>query len=343
MTVLTDTGTLPLTLWRDHDQRLLDEPGVPMGTRAVDGDPARLAAGLYREGVRRVGLDRPVDLTGGMEEATLVRAMVLLRELTGWGVVVAWRLLPGPYTEIWQRLNHLYPPAELVGRPESGEIVRAWRSTFYLCKCVYRHGPGFVEVRDRRSGSLARFVIDDPAYLAVVERLVDGAPARELDPEVLGDLVTEGLAGLIGDLAWWLPYRCAAGPGRRWSSEALSRQTVQTVKTILPTTSPSTMRAKPSRASASGSTLSIAGRTPATTQNRSSPASSSRVPMVEPTMVSWWKKTRVSAARGFGPVVAPEMTIVPCSLTDATECSHVAAPTVSITASTRSGRRAPDS
>ena len=48
-----------------------------------------------------------------------------------------------------------------------------------------------------------------------------------------------------------------------------------------------------------------------------------------------------SVAFGFGPEVAPEITIVPPGRSDFTECDQVAAPTVSITASTRSGSRAP--
>jgi hypothetical protein len=39
--------------------------------------------------------------------------------------------------------------------------------------------------------------------------------------------------------------------------------------------------------------------------------------------------------------VAPDTTIVPPGRTARRECRHVASPTVSITASTRSGRRAP--
>ena len=52
---------------------------------------------------------------------------------------------------------------------------------------------------------------------------------------------------------------------------------------------------------------------------------------------------RVSSAGGACPLVAPDTTIVPPGLSDLTECAQVASPTVSITASTRSGRRAPDS
>ena len=71
-------------------------------------------------------------------------------------------------------------------------------------------------------------------------------------------------------------------------------------------------------------------------------ASSSRVPIVDPTTRSCRKKIRFSSVvAGFGPDVAPEMTTVPPGRSDCSECDHVAAPTVSMTASTRSGSRAP--
>jgi hypothetical protein len=208
----TAATALALTIWRDHDEMVLSQPGVLMGTRAASGDPGLVAASLYRDGARRAALNCPVDLTGGMDAPTMVRAMLLLRELTSWGIVVDWQLRPGQHAEVWQRLNHLHPPSELLEQAASAEILQAWRDTFYLCKCVYRRGPGFVEVRDRRAGTLSRFVIDDPAYLAAVTTLLDGAPARDIPAQVLADFVAEGLVGRAGDLAWWLPYRVHRWP-----------------------------------------------------------------------------------------------------------------------------------
>jgi hypothetical protein len=207
----TETRALTLTLWRDHDVDVLALPGVGMGERPAVGDPSELAAAFYEEGVRRVAFSTPVDLAGDMDERTLVWAMVLLRELTSWGVVVDWRLRPGAYTDIWHGFNHLYPPAELIGQPDSADVLSTWRETFYLCKCIFRRGPGFIEVRDRRNGSLSRFVVDDPTYLAVIESLIGGAAVADLPADILADFVAEGLAGQAGELAWWLPYRV-----RRW-------------------------------------------------------------------------------------------------------------------------------
>jgi hypothetical protein len=211
MTASLDLAPLTLLLWRDHDVDVLAEPGMAVGEMPATGDPIGLAADLYRQGVRRVGLSRPVDLTHGMDHRTLVWAMILLRELASWSVAADWQLRLGAHIDIWQRLNYLHPPTDLLDEPEADEILRTWRETFYLCKCVYRQGPGFVEVRDRRNGSLSRFVVDDPAYLAAIDTLLGGAPADELPAEVIDVFVDEGLAGQAGDLAWWLPYRV-----RRW-------------------------------------------------------------------------------------------------------------------------------
>lgn len=202
---------LTLALWLDHDEDVLPLPGIALGETATAGEPAELARHLVDQGVRRVRLSRPVDLAGGMDAATLTWVMILLRELTSFAVVADWRLLPGPHIEVWRRLNHLTPPAELIGQPNGDEALASWRDTFYLCKCVYRRGPGFVEVRDRRDGSLSRFVIDAPEYLAAFEALVPGAAVADLPEGVLAEFVEEGLAGLAGDSAWWLPYRV-----RRW-------------------------------------------------------------------------------------------------------------------------------
>ena len=67
------------------------------------------------------------------------------------------------------------------------------------------------------------------------------------------------------------------------------------------------------------------------------------MPIVEPITESWRKNTRESSADAASPVVAPETMILPPGFSDLTECDHVALPIVSITASTRSGSRAPDS
>ncbi|APU15559.1 MULTISPECIES: DUF5825 family protein [Actinoalloteichus] len=210
---ITTPGLAPLTLrlWREHDAEVHHLPGIGMGELPASGDATELVAQLYEQGLRRVGLSRPVDLTGGMDEESLVWVMVLLRELTSRSIAVDWELRLGPHIDIWHRLNHLCPPRDLPGEPNAEEILQLWRETFYLCKCAYRRGPGFVEVRDRRAGSLSRFIVDDPEYLAAIDLLLDGTPVSAVPEHVLAAFVAEGLAGTAGNLAWWLPYRI-----RRW-------------------------------------------------------------------------------------------------------------------------------
>lgn len=215
----TTTATpLSLTTWRDHDDEVLQLPWMDSPARiAVDPagpapGPAHLAAELYRSGTRRVALDRPADLSGGAGARSIVTTVLLVAELTSWGLVVDWEVSLGADPEIWRSLNHLYPPSAVLGAPDSDDIRQQWKETFYLCKCIYRKGPGFIQVRDRRTGgSLLRFTLHDPAYLQAVEQLSAGCRAEDVPAQVLDDLVGESLAGRAGDLAWWLPYRV-----RRW-------------------------------------------------------------------------------------------------------------------------------
>ena len=66
-------------------------------------------------------------------------------------------------------------------------------------------------MRDRRSGRLNLLTIDDPAYLAVLDQLMDGAAITDVDLDVARDFGAEGLVTKIGDLLVWLPHRL-----RRW-------------------------------------------------------------------------------------------------------------------------------
>ncbi|MFJ9909457.1 DUF5825 family protein [Streptomyces sp. NPDC101152] len=182
---------------------------------AESATPAGTAADLYRTGVRRVALDRPADLSGATGARAIVSTMLLLGELTSWGIVVDWDVALGADPEIWRSFNHLHPPRQILDTTDTKtaeDIRQEWRSTFYVGKCVYRKGPGFIQVRDRRAGgSLARYTLDDPAYLEAVDQLSQGCPADAVTSDVLDHLVGESLAGRAGRLAWWLPYRV-----RRW-------------------------------------------------------------------------------------------------------------------------------
>jgi hypothetical protein len=207
--------TRTLTVWPEHDEEVIAQ--LPARPVEVAGEtPTELVTRLYRGGVRRAALDRPTDLSGATGARDLIDTMLLLAELTSWGVKVDWTVRLGPDPDIWQSFNHIHPPRAILdaAEPAEGEqdILARWRSTFYLCKCIYRRGPGFIQVRDRRGGGqLLRYTIDDPAYLSAVDQLATGCPAADIPPAILDHLVSESLAGRAGTLAWWLPYRV-----RRW-------------------------------------------------------------------------------------------------------------------------------
>ena len=96
---------------------------------------------------------------------------------------------------------------------------------------------------------------------------------------------------------------------------------------------------EPGRA-ASSDRSSAGGRWPA--GRRSGRPARLFVPIVEPMTDSCRKKIRFSSAGGFGPDVAPDTTTRPPGFKRLQRVRPGGAPTVSITASTRSGSRAPD-
>ena len=138
---------------------------------------------------------------------------------------------------------------------------------------------------DARSGAVARAVrlalaTDDEATADVGE---DSVTLGAEGPYELGRLVARLSAALWCEGLRGRAVRCPQPTAAPSSCGSGSRPQAQlTVKTTLPKTSPSTMRAKPSRACASGRTESMTGSMPACTTRRASWASSWRVPIVEP-------------------------------------------------------------
>ncbi len=118
---------------------------------------------------------------------------------------------------MWRPLNHLQPPLVLSGPPDPEQTLRTWREEHYLCKCLWRQGPGFVQIRDRRWGELHRFTVDEPDYQEAIALLADGAPAAAVPAAILEDFRSEQLVGDVGEMVWWLPYRV-----RRWIQEAMA-------------------------------------------------------------------------------------------------------------------------
>ncbi|MFG2679365.1 DUF5825 family protein [Streptomyces sp. NPDC048392] len=222
----------PVLAWRDHDPAACALPGMFLGEIDPSGDPSGAADRLWRLGARRVRLPEPVDLTGeaGPERAArTVAALSLVRDLTARAVLVDWELRLDPAANAWQVLGHLQPPRSIdapdtAGGPDQddagedpAESLRRWRRGHYLCKCLWRVGPGFVQIRDRRWGELRRFTAEEPEYRATIERLTYGVPSDTLPTAVLDDFRAERLALDIGPLAWWAPYRVS-----RWLQESMT-------------------------------------------------------------------------------------------------------------------------
>ncbi|MEU1755101.1 DUF5825 family protein [Micromonospora matsumotoense] len=217
----TDFDSRPILvgLARDHDPAVLSIPGMTIGPAELREPAADAVARWRADGVRRVDLPGAVDLTvTGADETAVdtVRRLVLVRELTSHGIAVDWRLrLPGADADEWLPYSHLRAPVELLpppgGEGDPAAQLAAWGKGFYFDRCTFRRGPGFVQVRDRRSGRLNLLTIDDPAYLAVLDQLMDGAPITDVDLGIARDFGEEGLVTKIGDLLVWLPHRL-----RRW-------------------------------------------------------------------------------------------------------------------------------
>ncbi|MFH9400854.1 DUF5825 family protein [Streptomyces sp. NPDC017638] len=221
MSAPSTLGPPAVLAWRDYDAAACELPGMFLGEVALTGPPQGESDRLWRLGARRVRLPAVVDLTAGADPeraAEAVAALSLVRDLTARAVLVEWdlRIAAAP-ADAWQVLSHLQPPRRIEGLAGAGEALRGWRRGHYLCKCLWRKGPGFVQIRDRRWGELRRFTADEPHYAETIERLAYGAPADSVPAAVLDDFRGERLVLDVGPLAWWLPYRIS-----RWLQESMT-------------------------------------------------------------------------------------------------------------------------
>lgn len=210
------TGSgVEVELSRDYEPSAVRVPGMSLGTRRITGAWQPLAADLYRAGVRHARLAEPVDLCPAAGVAS-ARALVLIRELTAHAIAVDWVARCRDGCAGQGLFNHLYPPDRVDGGAEDA-TVRGWRQSFFLGKCVFRRGPGFVEVRDRRLGSLELFTIDEPEHLAAIKEMTEGVPARQVPAAVRRDLADARLIAEQAGHLWWLPTRAY-----RWPFPALA-------------------------------------------------------------------------------------------------------------------------
>ncbi|MFJ6138664.1 DUF5825 family protein [Kitasatospora sp. NPDC092286] len=191
--------------WRDHDPAARTLPGMALG-RLELADAARPdAERLYRAGARHVRLPHPVDLCAATAGPESARALLLLRELTGRGLAVDWVARCADGCAADGALGHLYPPSRIEGAPP--QAAGAWRAGYFPARCVYRHGPGFIEVRDRRFGPLDLFTIDEPHFLTAVAGLLEGSPTGTVPDDVRAELADARLIAEHAGRLWWLPTR----------------------------------------------------------------------------------------------------------------------------------------
>ncbi|MFE3875589.1 DUF5825 family protein [Kitasatospora sp. NPDC059146] len=202
-------------LWLDYDPAVRELPGFALGRRTLTGPAQAEVTGLHRAGVRCLRLTEPVRLCADAPAAS-ARALMLLREATGQGLAVLWQAVCPDGCAAQRRFHHLYPPEQLTGGG-APEVLADWRATYFPSKCVLRRGPGFVEVRDRRFGTLELFTIDEPGHLAQLEALSEGVEVDRLPDAVRRDFAEAGLIAEQAGRAWFLPMRV-----RRWPFPSLT-------------------------------------------------------------------------------------------------------------------------
>ncbi|MGW0537977.1 DUF5825 family protein [Streptomyces sp. NPDC003032] len=208
------SASVPLPLWRDRDPAARRLPGMYAGSVDARDDPLITVPQLAADGVQYARLPETVDLSDP-DGAAAVASLVAVREFTSFGIAVDWTLrLPGgrpAEPADWRPLSHLHPPTAVLCDYADDGIATQWRDSFHAAKCGYRHGPGFIEVRDRRSGSFKRLVIRNTQHDRGIQPLLRGAPEAHLPQPVIARYTRADLLHRAGRFLWWTPYRI-----RRW-------------------------------------------------------------------------------------------------------------------------------
>lgn len=199
-----------MTLWKDRNPAAMRLPGMYAG--AVDrlDDPFSAVSRLAARGVQFARLRDTVDLADA-DGAAAVSALVVVRELTSHGIAVDWTIRMPAGAAGWQLLSHLYPPVAVLCGSGSESVTTQWRDSFHAAKCGYRRGPGFLEIRDRRTGTFRRTVIRSAGHDQAILPLLRGVPAAALDETVTRRYMDADLVHRAGRFLWWTPYLI-----RRW-------------------------------------------------------------------------------------------------------------------------------
>ncbi|MFI9585979.1 DUF5825 family protein [Streptomyces sp. NPDC052236] len=201
-------------MWLDYDPVARRLPGMHLGTRTLGAPAVAAVTELHTAGVRCIRLPEAVRLCADAP-AHSAHALMLIREATGRGLAVLWDAVCDDGCVTRRLYHHLYPPEHVIGAPEG--IVADWRATYFPSKCIFRRGPGFVEVRDRRLGTLELITVDEADHLDRLEALTEDIDAGELPDAVRRDFAGAGLIAEHAGRAWWLPMRV-----RRWPFPAFT-------------------------------------------------------------------------------------------------------------------------
>lgn len=210
MTDTTHTDTTP-TATTDTAATDRGDLGAAAAQRlVVDVDAAAVpfpADEVYRSGVRVVALDRPVDLAAPTPADC--RALDVVRRATARGLRVLWELDATSPSIGALELSHLHPPRRIEA-PDGPERIAAWWQEFYLGRCCWRQGPGFVQIRDRRDRRLVRYTVTEPELMAALHDLDEGSHSPPAD--AIAPLLEERLVLPMGALFWLVPYRAVRWP-----------------------------------------------------------------------------------------------------------------------------------
>jgi Family of unknown function (DUF5825) len=201
----TVATVLTVTAWRERDDRAIAAvAGLALGTVTCPDHPVAAARLLLDGGARRVRLAEPVDARA----QTAVPALLLVRELTRFGVAVDWDLTLDPAAHDWRELSNLYPPGRLHGNPDGATGLARWRDTFYPGRFIVRKGPGFLQVRDWRWSTVRLATIHVPVQVDLLLALLAG-PVDAADPVAApaDDLEQMRLLQRTDGLLWTPAYR----------------------------------------------------------------------------------------------------------------------------------------
>jgi hypothetical protein len=193
------------TALRDHDHEVVDSvPSLALGAFAADGDLPAAAQRAHQAGARRVRLTDPVDA----RSPDAAPALVFVRELSRFGVVVDWDLVLDPAAHDWREFSNLYPPRRLLGATG----LTRWRESYFPGKFIVRLGPGFVQVRDWRWARYRVTTIAAAGQVDLIRRLLAEPVPAGTDVAALDHL---RLVHRVGDLFWMPAHRVW-----RWPSPA---------------------------------------------------------------------------------------------------------------------------